>query len=57
MSLTRAEWVTLSLFVLALALNLALVIQEKSAEMCVDEVGFRGSLHTSCEEEESEEIK
>lgn len=57
MSLTRTEWLTLFIFVLALSLNIVLLSDkmERKLGLCGDGVGFGGSLQTPCEEEPEEE--
>jgi len=57
MSLTRAEWLTLFIFVLALSLNIVLLNEkmERKLGLCGDGVGFGGSLQTPCEEKTEEE--
>jgi len=57
MSLTRTEWLTLFIFVLALSLNIVLLNDkmERKLGLCGDGVGFGGSLQNPCEEEPEEE--
>jgi len=60
MPLTRTEWLTVFIFVLALSLNIVLLNDkvERKLGLCGDGVGFGGSLQTPCEEKiEEEEIK
>lgn len=58
MSLTRAEWLTLFIFVFALSLNMVLLTDraQRNLGLCGDGVGFGGNLQTPCEKEEGEEI-
>lgn len=56
MPLTRTEWLTVFIFVLALSLNIVLLNDkvEQKLGLCGDGVGFGGSLQTPCEEKTEE---
>ena len=56
MPLTRAEWLTLFVFLLALASNLILLNEDiqRTVGLCGDGRDFGGRPQTPCEEEEME---
>lgn len=56
MPLTRTEWLTVFIFVLALSLNIVLLNDkvERKLGLCGDGVGFGGSLQTPCEKKTEE---
>ena len=51
MLFTRGEWITLSLFVLALMLNVAVVIRQNGTKVCEEELEYGGRPQTRCEED------
>jgi|5B_taG_2_1085324.scaffolds.fasta_scaffold48822_4 hypothetical protein len=59
MPLTRGEWVTLFVFLLALALNGALLNEEiqRNLGLCGDGVDYGGRPQTRCEEDPPTENK